>query len=180
MKPLHAVLAAAACALLVAGCSGPKDPTKENFAKAIVAANQPEPFCLPMYDPAEYNGTRINEFLGVPPYVQAMVDSGYMTIVEQDWSKLAKYTPEGLALYKSEIAKVKNDRGEACIGSIAFKEVLRWTEPSGGKTKVTFTVSVNGLPSWAKGPAWDKLPGVKDPIEVEADLELMNDGWRAK
>lgn len=76
---------------------------------------------------------------------------------------------------------------DLCVGSMAMKNVVRWTEPAdlSGQTHstVTYLVNYDDLPAWASddeirqafSKKADRLTG---PFEIELPLVQTNEGWR--
>lgn len=208
MRPLVPALWAGLAAALAVGCSDPKAPSEDNFARALKPALERHPYCVlaevlswpspvTTEHPAFRSPTRIAQLdalaqAGLLRSEPRVVDTGrpvrdllISELLQGARHETVKDTVTDYHWTEAGDAAL-GDRG-LCFGTPYLEKVVRWTEPAefmGAQvSEVTYSFSVHDVPNWASHPAiHTALPAVATavagPQEGKATLVLTNDGWR--
>ncbi|PKL98436.1 MAG: hypothetical protein CVV17_10350 [Gammaproteobacteria bacterium HGW-Gammaproteobacteria-7] len=185
MRPIdHATLAILATASLTLVSCG-DSPSKSALAKVIDEHN------LETYDPicwmVERKPAQLPLTIGLTqspaqdPILDGLGRSGLIT------AKIGKQGMFGaewtIALTDAgSSAGVWDENKGFCIGQRRVHEVIRWTEPTQGRTatyiEVTYTWQLEDRPKWVTPEMFPGVEGMVEPVESSITLVKTSDGWR--
>ena len=122
---------------------------------------------------------------GLDPILAAMQRAGHLAITRESsrWTGFA-WTPIVDVIMPTEEAKTWWDVQDGfCVGTKGVAEIQEWTEPgdAGGiqVIQVKYTWRLKDVPSWAKRPEFDSIPGMATPIPGVTVLQKTNKGWKS-
>ncbi|WP_350357530.1 hypothetical protein [Paraburkholderia fungorum] len=188
MKALSVLTFATAAALVLAGCSSRKDPTRSNFEAAIADGLKSGPnLCISIA--LDWPDTTADETEQARQR-RALVAAGLLSSTPDNTAD-AIGRPISRHRYNLTLeGKKYADGGALCYGKAHLQKLLDWdpvaTVFGVQQTMTRFTYSIDGLPDWAKGPdVQAALPNMKNAIDgqnkqtMSMPLVLDGDHWRA-
>lgn len=178
---------------LNAGCSG--DVSKSQITKAInEKINEKSCFSVekkgrPSWPLKVRTSSEMYGETTLSPILAAMQKSGYLQVTVEEIPKNQKDLASLLSApkYIWVIAPTEQAKGwwdvqdGFCVGRIEVAEIKEWTEPgkdTGSPITVQYTWHLDDIPSWAKKPEFESVPGMKVPVPGTTVLQKTSNGWK--
>lgn len=173
-----------ALALLLAACGD--GPSESRFTAAIDKSLEDRFECMNIQ-----GGGRVNWPMRLSrggfgqsrphPILLAMRQEGHLTIESQRQGSGLTVRIVDVITPTDEAKKWWDEKRGFCIGRRGVDSIVRWTEPgqgTGTPVTVDYRWKLKDVPQWARGPAFQRFPGMSAPVEARTSLIKASDGWR--
>ena len=184
-RKMKKILLAASAALVLAGCG-----EKGDFEKAINVKISQSKLCYSLQDndivfnkgfPIKVNrGYRSAGYSASDEILKGLAEQGLLTVSQQvngfSSVDVLEVTDKG-----QDVEFWDREKG-ACVGHRAVAEIKEWTEPGNGNQKVvrvSYTLKLADVPSWADKKAFSSVKGMNEPEEGMINLVKTSNGWKA-